>query len=187
MTNLWKSVAIFLCVKVFKKSRQDHLSEEEKRIWPGGFYTTSPKKRSDHKSKSIRGDNGGNDTLDLNSFDDDAGRAYSLSGEINYNEGCLNNCKSDLVYFFGFRSLLHFQKSSLEYGKSSNVSGFFNFQNFYWFSLCSSVALEISLYMKSKHHLFFLYWRPFFFSRFVWYLLCGHISTTYSSSGGEVN
>ena len=47
-----------------------------------GALTQGQKKRSDCKSKRIRGDEGENNTLDLNGVHDDGGRAYGLSGEI---------------------------------------------------------------------------------------------------------
>ena len=46
------------------------------------FTLQGQKKRFDYKSKRIRGDDGGNDTLDLNGVRDDGGRTYGLSGEI---------------------------------------------------------------------------------------------------------
>ena len=49
----------------------------------GALTPQGQKKRSDYKSKRIRGDDGGNDTLDLNDVRDDGGGAYGLSGDIN--------------------------------------------------------------------------------------------------------
>ena len=57
------------------------------------------KKRSDHRSKRMRGDDGGNYTLDHYSLRDDGGRANSLSGE-KLKRGLLQQLHQDLVYFF---------------------------------------------------------------------------------------
>ena len=49
----------------------------------GALTPQGQKKRSDNKSKRIRGGDRGNDTLDLKGVHDDGGTAYGLGGEIN--------------------------------------------------------------------------------------------------------
>ena len=57
--------------------------ERKRGFGQGTLKPQAQKKRSDYRSKRIRRDDGGNDTLDLNGVHEDGGRAYSLSGEIN--------------------------------------------------------------------------------------------------------
>ena len=82
-TNLWKSVEIFHCVKVFKNQDKIIYEKRKKEFGLSALTPQAQKKISDHRSKGMRGDAGGNDTLDINSLRDDGGTAYSLSGEIN--------------------------------------------------------------------------------------------------------
>ena len=59
------------------------MSKSKRGFGLGVLTPQGQKKRYDYKSKRIRGDDGGNNTLYLNGVCSDGRRAYDLSGEIN--------------------------------------------------------------------------------------------------------